>query len=196
MNRIVSAVVLAALAAATSGCAMFHGRSRVSSLGPPLDMPPAPARVVPIESQSIVPTAPPTVDDVPKLSPDPVAQTPPASPPARADREPTPPTRTEAPADTGAAAPPAPAPVVTPPPALQTANPTEADQRTRATLENAKRDLGRIDPRRLNTEARSQYQTATRFVQQAEEALKARNPAYAEQFADKAAQIAGLLQKQ
>jgi hypothetical protein len=32
-------------------------------------------------------------------------------------------------------------------------------------------------------------------VQQAEEALKARNPAYAEQLADKAAQIAGLLQK-
>jgi len=196
VNRIVSAVVLAALTAATSGCAMFHGRSRASSLGPPLDMPPAPARVVPIESQPIATVAPPTVDDVPRQEPPPVQQTPPAAPPARADREPTPPARTEAPADTGATAPPAPAPAATPPPALQTANPTEADQRTRATLENAKRDLGRIDPRRLNNEARSQYQTATRFVQQAEEALKARNPAYAEQLADKAAQIAGLLQKQ
>ena len=195
MNRIVSAVALAALAAATSGCAMFHGRSRASSLGPPLDVPPAPARVVPIEShQPIATVAPPTVDDVPRQAPDPVPQTPPAQPPARADREPTPPARTEAPADTGAAAPPAPAPA-TPPPALQTANPTEADQRTRATLENAKRDLGRIDPRRLNNEAHSQFQTATRFVQQAEEALKARNPAYAEQLADKAAQIAALLQK-
>jgi hypothetical protein len=183
-----------ALAAGTSACARLHARS----LGPPLVVPAPPARVVPIESQPIPIVAAPTVDDVPSREPEPIP--PPserAAPPARADREPAPPVRTEAPADAGVVAPPSPASTPTPPPALQTtANPTEAEQRTRAALENAKRDLGRIDLRRLNTDARAQYEIARRFVQQAEEALKARNPVFAEQLADKAANMAALLQKQ
>jgi histone H3/H4 len=77
-----------------------------------------------------------------------------------------------------------------------TANPTEAEQRTRAALENAKRDLGRINVRRLSTDGKAQYDIARRFVQQAEEALRARNPVFAEPLADKAAQIAALLQRQ
>ena len=171
----------------------MHARSR--SVGPPLDMPQPPARVVPIESQPIV-VAPPTVEDVPSRAPEPIPSTP-APPAPRVDREPSPPARSEAPADAGAATTPAPAPAPTPPPALQTtANPTEAEQRTRGALENAKRDLGRIDVRRLNSEARSQYDIARRFVQQAEEALKVRNPVFAEQLADKAATLAALLQKQ
>jgi hypothetical protein len=194
VNRLAAAVAWTVLAGSASGCAMLHARAR--SLGPALDVPPPPARVVPIESQPIV-VAPPTVDDVPSRAPEPIPPTTPVPPPPRADREPAPPTRTEVPADAGAgAATPAPAPA-TPPPALQTtANPTEAEQRTRAALENAKRDLGRIDLRRLNSEARSQYEIARRFVQQAEEALKARNPVFAEQLADKAATLAALLQKQ
>jgi hypothetical protein len=157
-------------------------------------MPAPPPRIVPIESQPIV--AAPTVDDVPSRAPEPIAPTPAPTPPPRADRsEPVPPARTEAPSEPGVVAPaPAPAPA---PPALQTtANPTEAEQRTRVALENAKRDLGRIDLRRLNTDARSQYEIARRFVQQAEDALKARNPVFAEQLADKAATLAALLQRQ
>lgn len=183
-------IVLTVLAGGTSACALFHSRS----LGPPLDMPAPPPRVVPIESQPIV-AAPSTVDDVPSRAPDPIApaQQPPP-PPARADRgEQQAPARTEAPAETPAAAP---APAPTPPPALQTtANTTEAEQRTRVALENANRDLRRIDVRRLNPDAKSQYDIARRFVQQAEEALKDRNAVFAEQLADKAAQIAALLQK-
>ena len=168
---------------------MLHARS----IGPPLNMPPPPARAVPIESPPIV--ARPIVDDVPSRAPEPIAPTPPAPPP-RVDREAAPPVRTEAPADAGAAAP-APAPAPTQPPALQTtANPTESEQRTRAALENAKRDLGRIDLRRLSTEAKAQYDIARRFVQQAEDALRARNPVFAEQLADKAATLAALLQRQ
>jgi hypothetical protein len=156
-------------------------------------MPSPPARVVPIESQPIV-VAPPTVDDVPSRAPEPI-EPPPPTPPVRVDRsEPVPPPRTEAPADAGVVAP---SPAPTPPPALQTtANPTEAEQRTRAALESAKRDLGRIDLRRLSTDARAQYEIAKRFVQQAEDALRARNPLFAEQLADKAATLAALLQKQ
>jgi len=184
--------LVAASAVLASGCAMLHARS---NNGPPLNMPAPPARVVPIASQPIV-VAPPTVDDVPSRAPEPI-NPPSPPPPTRVDRgEQAPPARTEAPADAGAAAP-APPPAPTPPATLQTtANPTEAEQRTRAALENAKRDLGRIDVRRLNNEARSQYDIARRFVQQAEEALKNRNPVFAEQLADKAATLAALLQKQ
>ena len=173
---------------------MLHGRR--SNSGPPLNMPSPPARVVPIASQPIPIVQPPTVEDVPSREPEPIKPAAPAPPP-RVDRgEQAPPARTETPADAGAAAGPAPGPP-TPPPALQTtANPTEAEQRTLASLRNAKRDLDKIDARRLNTEARSQYDIARRFVQQAEEALKNRNPVFAEQLADKAATLAALLQRQ
>lgn len=158
-------------------------------------MPAPPARSLPIESQPIVTAPAPTVDDVPSREPEPpIKATTPAPTPPRVDRTEPPPARTEAPADAGAAAAPAPPPA-TPPPALQTtANPTEAEQRTRAALENAKRDLNRIDVRRLNADARAQYDIARRFVQQAEDALRTRNPVFAAQLADKAAQIAALLQ--
>ena len=189
VNKLAGVVALAVLAASASGCARLFARS----IGPPLNMPSPPARVVPIESQPIV-VAPPTVDDVPSRAPEPI-EPPPPTPPVRVDRsEPVPPPRTEAPADAGVVAP---SPAPTPPPALQTtANPTEAEQRTRAALESAKRDLGRIDLRRLSTDARAQYEIAKRFVQQAEDALRARNPLFAEQLADKAATLAALLQRQ
>jgi hypothetical protein len=192
VKNLASAVAWAMLAAGTSGCAVLHARSR--ALGPPLDMPQPPARVVPIASQPID-VAAPTVDDVPKPESSLAPEKPP--PPARVDREPSPPPRSEAPADAGAATTPGPAPPPTPPPVLQTtANPTEAEQRTRMALENARRYLARIDQRRLNNEALSQYKIAKRFVEQAEEALRARNPVFAEQLADKAATLAALLQKQ
>jgi hypothetical protein len=178
------------LGTATTGCGMLRGRS----IGPQLELPAPPARSLPIASQPINPV-PTTVDDVPSREPPPIDPTTPTTQqPPRVVTEP-PPVRTEAPADAGAAAP-APTPAPAPPPALQTtANPTEAEQRTRAALENAKRDLSRIDVRRLNAEARSQYDIARRFVQQAEDALRTRNPVFAAQLADKAAQIAALLQK-
>jgi hypothetical protein len=192
VKALAPAAAWAMLAAGTSGCAILHARSR--SLGPPLDMPSPPARVVPIASQPIVVEAPSTVDDVPKQAPSTIDASTPPQAPARA--EPSPPTRPETPAD-ASATPAAPPPAPTPPPVLQTtANPTVAEQRTRTVLESAKRDLGRIDLKRLNSEARSQYDIARRFVQQAEEALRARNPLFAEQLADKAATLAALLQKQ
>ena len=189
MTLLVRVIVLTVLAAGTSACTLLRSRS----VRAPLDMPAPPPRVVPIESQPIV--AAPTVDDVPSRAPDPIAPTQPPPPPARADRgEAQAPARTETPAEAAPAAP-APNPAPAPPPALQTTANPEAEQRTRVALENAKRDLNRIDSRRLNADAKSQYDIARRFVQQAEEALRVRNPVFAEQLADKAAQIAALLQK-
>ena len=57
----------------------------------------------------------------------------------------------------------------------------------------ASRDLGRINAGALNAEAKAQYDIAKRFVQQAEDALKARNFVFAGQLADKAAALATLL---
>jgi hypothetical protein len=193
VKTLAPAVAWAMIAAGMSGCATLHARSR--SAGPPLDVPPPPARVVPIASQPIVPAEPPTVDDVSRPAPEPIPSSSSPPPPARVDREPAP-SRPETPADTGAATAPAPAPN-TPPPVLQTtANPTEAEQKTRTSIENAKRDLGRIDLKRLNGEAERQYRIARRFVEQAEEALRARNPVFAQQLADKAATLAAALQRQ
>jgi len=60
-------------------------------------------------------------------------------------------------------------------------------------LGRATRDLSRVNPASLNVDGRSQYETAKRFIQQAEEALKVRNIVFASKLADKAATMAAVL---
>ena len=160
------------------GCARLHART----VGPPLDTPAPPPRVIPIASQPIV--APP-VGEV--QAPAPAAITPPgtpATPPAVPS--PAPPVATERPAGQSPE----------PPPTLQTtANSSAAEQRTRAALASATRDLKRIDVRTLGPDARAQYNIARRFIAQATDALNGKNFEFAEQLADKAATLAALLQK-
>jgi hypothetical protein len=60
-------------------------------------------------------------------------------------------------------------------------------------LERATRDLSRVNPATLNADRRSQFDTARRFIQQAEEALKVRNIVFASKLADKAATMAAVL---
>jgi outer membrane biosynthesis protein TonB len=181
----VIAVPLAALtAASTTGCAKLHARA----IGPALDTPVAPPRVVPsatepIESQPIV--ASPPVGEV--QSPTPATIKPPETP-APAPAPPPPP------APAAAIERPAPAPAE-PPPTLQTTNPSVAEQRTRVSLASATRDLGRIDTRRLSTDAKAQYDIARRFIAQATDALNEKNFEFAQQLADKAATLAALLQR-
>ena len=158
---------------AVTGCARLHAKN----IGPPLDMPAPPPRVVPvattpIESQPIVVSQP--VGEV--------QSTPPAPVPVPS---PTPPVATERPAQPAAE-----------PPSLQTsANPSAAEQRTRAALASSTRDLGRIDVRSLGPDARAQYDIARRFVAQAADALNGKNYEFALQLADKAATLAALLQR-
>ena len=54
-------------------------------------------------------------------------------------------------------------------------------------------DLNRIDVRGLNADARTQYNTAKRFVTQAEDAMRAKNLVFARTVADKAAALAAQL---
>jgi len=177
----VVAVTLTALSAA--GCARLHART----IGPPLETPAAPPRVIadrqPIDSQPIV-TSPP-VGAVRTPAPAPAAIRPPDA---------TPPAPSPGPPPVAAERSPAPAPE--PPPSLQTtADPAAAEQRTRAALASATRDLGRIDLRGLSADAKAQYDIARRFVTQATSALTARNFEFAEQLANKAATLAALLQR-
>ena len=176
--RLLSLVLLSALAA--TGCAKLHART----IGPALETPAPPPRVIPaakepIEGQPIV--APPVgeVQAPPPAAIKPQEQTPAPAPAAPA---PPPPVAVERPAPE-------------PPPTLQTtANPSVVEQRTRAALASATRDLGRIDARTLGADARAQYDIARRYVARANEALNSKNYEFAQQLADKAATLAALLQ--
>jgi hypothetical protein len=137
--------------------------------------------------------------EVPPLVPLPEA---PARPPVRSRPSPpraepkadvgkTDPPRAEpaAPAEPARAAEDAPRPATT----LQTtpaAEQSAVERGVRTTLGRAASDLNRIDYRALNASARTQYDTAKRFIQQAEEAIRSQNLVLARSLADKAAAIA------
>ncbi len=82
------------------------------------------------------------------------------------------------------------------PPSLSLQTPSagaRADQSVRTLLAQASRDLSRVDYQALDADGRAQYDTAHRFMQQADEALKARNVMFAGKLADKAATMAAVL---
>ena len=60
----------------------------------------------------------------------------------------------------------------------------------RERLTGASADLTRVDYGRLSVGARGQYDQAKRFIQQAEQAIKDQNLAFASTLADKAATLA------
>jgi hypothetical protein len=155
---------------------------------PPLAMPPPPPRDV--EPSDV--GAPPPV---------PLVAEPAHSAPARPRPAPAP--RTEAPKsdppkpEPPAVEPPKPADEpVRPPTTLQTtpaAAEGEVERGIRAALQRASADLNRIDYRALNADARTQYDTAKRWVGQADEAIRAKNLVFAKSIAEKAATIAAQL---
>ena len=69
----------------------------------------------------------------------------------------------------------------------------DVERGIRATLARATSDLNRIDVRGLNADARTQYNTAKRFVTQAEDAMRAKNLVFARTVADNAAALAAQL---
>jgi outer membrane biosynthesis protein TonB len=100
---------------------------------------------------------------------------------------------------------PEPPPVESPKPAeepakapttLQTTPATEegdVERGIRASLQRATADLNRVDYRALNADARTQYDTAKRFVRQADDAMRIKNLVFAKNLADKAATLAAQL---
>jgi hypothetical protein len=180
MSRLARAL-LVALALAASGC--VTAQAKVEPGGPALDPPaPPPHTVIPVEIVEEPPA--PAVPVLPAQDAD--------RPPPVAKRQKSTDKSAEKPPDP-AAAPPQP---VTPPqaPPLQiTANVTEVTNNIRKRMDEARRDLNKIDPGALSTERRTQFDTAKRFLEQAEDALKVNNLVFAEQLADKAATLAAAL---
>jgi outer membrane biosynthesis protein TonB len=182
-------MVLAAVLA--SGCAKAQA-ARTTPDGPPLEMPASPPR----EVETIETEAPPPMP----LPQEPVRNAPPprtrVTPPAQPRTEPPKP---EPPKAEPPPAPPPPAPPVEeqrPPSTLQT-KPTgeegDVERGIRATLSRASNDLNRVDYRTLNTDARSQYDSAKLFIRQAEDAVRKKNLEFAKVMADKAGTLAAQL---
>ena len=72
------------------------------------------------------------------------------------------------------------------------ADKAQTEAAIRALLGRAARDLARANPASLTSDQRAQFDTARRFLQQAEEALKVRNLVYAGKLADKAATLSAV----
>ena len=171
-NRLGRILVCACLCVcAVSGCTHAAAKTVPS---PPLDMPAPPPR-------DIEPAAPPIVD----------VQTPSTPPVQEPPRGVAP--RPATPREQPRAEPPRPPAPTRPPATLQT-TPAAADEELergiRATLARASADLDRIDYRRLGADARTQYDTAKRFILQADDAVRAKNLVFARNLADKALALA------
>ena len=179
--------LIAGVAAMAAGCT--HAQAKATLEMPPLEMPaPPPRDVQPIEVEAPPPL--PLVSEparnpparlrppAPAPRPEPPKAEPPKSEPPPAE----PPKQTEEP----------PKPLTT----LQTTPATaegEVERVIRASIQRANTDLNRIDYRALNTDARTQYDSAKRFVQQADDAIRTKNLVLAKFVAEKAATIAAQL---
>jgi hypothetical protein len=193
LNFCLSAFLLFCLATALPGCVRAQAKVTPDQ---PLDVPAPPPREVDVADAE--PPAPvPLVTEPARNAP--ARPRPPREPqrtePARPDpTKPDQPLPAEPPKPPEDVKPPAPPP----PPAtvLQTTPATaegEVERAIRLTMTRANADLNRIDYRALNTEARTQYDMAKRFVQQADAALREKNHQFARTLADKAAVIAAQL---
>jgi hypothetical protein len=147
---------------------------------PVLDPPPAPPRIVAV----YVEPEPPALIEVP-ATPEPTA------PPRPQQSRPAPPPPMPNPVMTERPPPPPPAPPLTLSPTPGTEAKTEAS--IRALLGQVARDLGRVNPGGLSSDGRTQYDSARRYVELSEEALKAHNLVYAGKLADKAAAMAAVV---
>ena len=187
---ICSAVAL--LAPLVSGC--MHAQAKT---GPdaPLDMPaPPPREAEPSEAEAPAPVplvAEPARNNAAR--PRPVA---PRDQPRVEAPKPEPP-KPEPPKSEPAVEPPKPVEDPAKPPTTLQTTPATAEgvveRGIRASLARATADLNRIDYRVLNTDARTQYDTAKTFIRQADAALGRKNLEFARTLADKAAALAAQL---
>jgi hypothetical protein len=175
-------VILAplAMAVALNACAA-KAQVRNEVEVPLLDPPPPPPRVVVAYAE---PEPLPVVTPVETAT----APTRPAPRPPRAEQKPEP---VETPPEPVAAVtrPSPPSLTLTPSPGSEAQTVTAI----RALMDRAQRDLQRVNAGSLNNDGRTQLETARRFLEQADEALKVRNIVFAGRLADKAATMAAIL---
>lgn len=175
VGRLGALVLLTASLGACAAKAQVRTEVDVPLLAPP---PPPPRIVTTYQEVPPAAPAPPVVEVVPAR---------PAGRPARPEAKPEAPIPAEP-------APEAPKP---PPPSLTLTPSPGAEAQTvvaiRELMARATRDLSRVNASSLNADGRAQAEAARRFLQQADEALKARNVVFAGKLADKAATIAAVL---
>jgi outer membrane biosynthesis protein TonB len=174
----------------TTGC--IKPRPNTRPQASPLDVPPPPPRVI------VPPEPEPLPDETKTEEPDAAKDRRPTRPRPQPPRERTetakPPETKQEPPVSEAAKPPAQPPVplgqLQP---LLPASKTEVERQVSDQLALAKKDLDRIDYRALSADAKSQYDTAKRFIAQAGDALKEGNLVFAAKLAEKAVGLASNL---
>jgi hypothetical protein len=171
------------LAAWSGACAKARANTDVPM---PVLMPPeAPPRNIDMYMDEPVPTVEPGLVDAALATPPPRPQTRPPAP--RPEPPKIEPARTEPPLPAAA------------PPALTLKPAPGSEQKTEASIRDlmlrASRDLQRVNYAALDADGRAQYDTARRFMQQAEDAMKGGNLAFAGKLADKAATMASVLNR-
>lgn len=178
-----AALCVLVLGVATPACVRGEAKTRPDV---PLNMPVPPPRLV----EASDPASPPIVG----LPQEPVHTVPPRPVPPPQRTEARPPDARPEPADvprpTDEAARTPLSPTLQTTPAQQEG---EVERRIRALLAQATGDLNRINVQSLNADARQQFDTARRFVSQADDAIRARNLMFAGNLADKAAALAAQL---
>ncbi len=175
--RVAAIVLVSAFMAACTAKAQV----RTEPPMPLLDPPPPPPRVVAVYAPDPEPL--PTTPAV-----EPAAPVRPPARPSPPPQRPEPVTAATPEADT-VARPPAPSLTMTPTPGSE----AQTVAAIRELLGQATRDLARVNASSLSGDGRAQYDTARRFIQQAEDALKTRNVVFAGKLADKAATMAAVL---
>ena len=177
----VSAIVLVTLISVIPlGACAAKAQVRTEAPLPLLDPPAPPPRVVAIyvepEPIAVVPPAEPTTPVRPAVRP------------PRPEQKPEPSSTQTEPVE-AVTRPAQPSLTLTPTPGSEAQTVTAI----RALLGRAKSDLSRVNTASLDNDGRAQFDTATRFIQQAEDALKTRNIVFAGKLADKAATMAAVL---
>jgi hypothetical protein len=174
--------------------ACTHPQAKTAPDGPALDMPaPPPRDVEPTDTE--VPAPMPLPEEPAHRPPARPRPAPPSSQPKTDSSKPEP-AKPEVPVVEPSKPADEPKPPAPPPTTLQTTPPDEegaVEQSIRGSLVRARTDLNRIDYRVLNTDARTQYDTAKRWVEQAEEAIRAKNLVFAKTLAENAATLAARL---
>ncbi|HEX5473719.1 MAG TPA: hypothetical protein VFX12_03570 [Vicinamibacterales bacterium] len=176
-------VLILLLVLPLAACGAAHAAPKTAPVLPPLDVPPPPPRTV---QSPPLPEPPQPVGDLPPAAPVVRPVHPPAgkeTPKETAKPEP----RPETPVET---VPPPVPPVV---PQLQTpqaADGPEMARNVRTMIDRANGLLGTVNYGPLSQDRKTQYDTAKRFLQQAEVALKAKNYVFAQSLAEKADTLA------
>jgi hypothetical protein len=183
-------LVLASVVA--SGCVRTAAKTTPDA--PPLDMPaPPPREMEPNDAETPAPVplvSEPARTATPRTRPVPREQAPRVEPPRPAEPAKPEPALPIEPIKTPEE-PPKPSPST-----LQTTPATaegEVERGIRESLSRASSMLNSIDYRVLNADAKTQYDTAKRWIRQADDAMRTKNLVFAKNLADKAAALAAQL---